>query len=655
MNSNIEELQEFLSVMAWEVFGENEIEHGRQFIITDGASRCQVNFYSTGSIVVQGKNSTLKDELSEWANLQQSGIKESPRVHSDLQIRNRIAKYLVVPDNIENYRYEVRRDQHRVTITQYQSGTLMIQGLSNPIFDEICEALDVHLKQTFSARAARYIPGDEEERGRAESYLDRAESENEAATWLHKRIEPEVIKFCYQNDQYTLYAAAGVRNAIESMKLDLQDYSVVVMPFAKAYEGFLIRLSIHLGIADEDIVRTKASEIEIAFWIREIKRNIPDLRRYGEICTALQSAWQCRHKAIHSDPEHPYSILPTMVDAEAEISTILRAMRRAHRVFCQEELALSRKVNEPADTSELNKFVYKGVDRQALRDQLIKDNYRVVLQEEGKRNEWEILSTPELVVVAPAADPGLIVVEGEEAPIFISHYRRILENRPIVDKTPSSTKRQLWIGVDESGKGDLFGPLVIAGVVLTPDSEIVVAKHGVKDSKSLSDSRILDLSAVIRKFCEHEVIALLPPEYNHAYSEHNRNLNNLLAWGHAEIISRLHERTQAAVAVSDQFADESLVLRELKERNVTINLEQRPRAEDDLAVASASVLARAEFIKAIQEYTVKSGIEIPRGSSSPQVKQVANRIYSRWGEKGLKRICKMHFKTIKEMISTGAK
>jgi len=648
MNSNIEELQEFLSVMAWEVFGENEIEHGRQFIITDGASRCQVNFYSTGSIVVQGKNSTLKDELSEWANLQQSGIKESPRVHSDLQIRNRIAKYLVVPDNIENvrnnvipglpgevverepsgsaelYRYEVRRDQHRVTITQYQSGTLMIQGLSNPIFDEICEALDVHLKQTFSARAARYIPGDEEERGRAESYLDRAESENEAATWLHKRIEPEVIKFCYQNDQYTLYAAAGVRNAIESMKLDLQDYSVVVMPFAKAYEGFLIRLSIHLGIADEDIVRTKASEIEIAFWIREIKRNIPDLRRYGEICTALQSAWQCRHKAIHSDPEHPYSILPTMVDAEAEISTILRAMRRAHRVFCQEELALSRKVNEPADTSELNKFVYKGVDRQALRDQLIKDNYRVVLQEEGKRNEWEILSTPELVVVAPAADPGLIVVEGEEAPIFISHYRRILENRPIVDKTPSSTKRQLWIGVDESGKGDLFGPLVIAGVVLTPDSEIVVAKHGVKDSKSLSDSRILDLSAVIRKFCEHEVIALLPPEYNHAYSEHNRNLNNLLAWGHAEIISRLHERTQAAVAVSDQFADESLVLRELKERNVTINLEQRPRAEDDLAVASASVLARAEFIKAIQEYTVKSGIEIP-------------------------------LKTIKEMISTGAK
>ncbi len=677
IDTNIQDFCNYISTKGFRILSDNTIDYGRQLLVTDDTHRCPVNFYDSGKIVVGGKSSSLKDDLTEWANLQQSGIKDTVRVSP--QIRNRIAKFLVIPENIENvrktilpglpgeveekspsgsaelYRLEVRRDPHRVTVTQYQSGTLMIQGLSSPLFDDVCDVLDTHLSQSFSARAARYIPGNDEELSKAESYLDSAEAENEAVSWLHEQIGQRAIEFCFQNDQNTLIAAAGVRNAIKSTKLNLPDYSVVVMPFAKAFEGFLIRLAIHLSVAEEAVVREKASEIVVANWLVEIEKRIPDRRRYGESIIALKAAWECRHKAIHSDPEYPYSILPTLTDAEAEISTIVRAIRRAYGVFCEEGLALPQDGKEATGVPDPNKFTYTNVDRQALYDQLIRDSYEVVPQEKGKRNEWEILSPPDLIVVAPSVNPGLIIVEGNDAPLFISRYRQLLEARTIPKEPQPSERPMLRIGVDESGKGDLFGPLVIAGVVLTPESEIVVAKHGVKDSKSLSDSRILDLSAVIRQFCEHEVITLLPPEYNQAYSEHNQNLNNLLAWGHAEIISRLHGRTQARIAVSDQFADENLILRELEGRGITIDLEQRPHAEDDLAVAAASILARAAFIKAIQDYTIKSGIEIPRGSSSHEVKKVADRIYDKWGLKGLERICKMHFKTIKQVISEGKK
>jgi ribonuclease HIII len=151
--------------------------------------------------------------------------------------------------------------------------------------------------------------------------------------------------------------------------------------------------------------------------------------------------------------------------------------------------------------------------------------------------------------------------------------------------------------------------------------------------------------------CQVEVKVLLPPDYNIAYDQHGRNLNRLLAWGHAQVIAKLSRRTNATRAISDQFGDESLVIEALKTEGCTITLEQRPRAESDLAVAAASVLARAEFIAAIEDYTAKAGIEIPLGASASQVKQIGKLIYRRWGKRGLERIAKMHFKTVSEIMN----
>lgn len=668
ITSNINALRHFLQERGWAIFSQRDIEYGRQVIVTDGNTRLPINFYHTGKIVVQGKPSEMRTALTEWANLLQAGL------HAGISARqNRVAKYLVIPDNIDKirkvvlglpgevieketrgpaevYRIEVRREGHRVTITQYSSGTLIVQGLSNPHFDAVCEILDEYLTQSFSERAARFIVG-EAERTAATTYLERPEAENEALQWLLEQIDWSILHFLYENDRRTLLAAAGVRNVFQKTNQPLADYSVVVMPFAKALEGFLMRLAIHLELTTEDALKQKANEIEIGNWLEKIKLRLPDVKRYGEIHAALDAAWQCRHKALHSDFAHPLSILKSFAEAEQEIAIILRAMKRAHRVFVKEGVKLAPS-SPPAEArpqpEPKAEHRYGRVDREYLRKRLEADGYPVSVQPEGRRNAWEILNQPDLMVFAPRDQEGLIIVKGEKSVEFCEKYKAILTGRSpgLNQATPMAR-----IGVDESGKGDVFGPLVVAGVILTPDIEIALARRGVRDSKTLSNTQILQLAREIRENCLFEVLVLPPPDYNVAYEQHGRNLNRLLAWAHAQVIAKLSRHGPVSKAVSDQFGDESLLVEALAAEGYQIALEQRPRAESDLAVAAASIIARAEFITAMQEYTQKAGVRIPLGASASEVKKIGKVIYQRWGRRGLERIAKMHFKTIQEIIS----
>lgn len=674
VRTNLKALERFLEEKGWRIFDQKTIDYGHQVIVTDGNGniRLPVNFFNTGKIVVQGRSCEMKTALTEWANLIQAGLSSEITIGAPAP-QNRVAKYLVIPDNIEKirqivlklpgevidrevggpaevYRVEVRHEGHRVTITQYSSGTLMVQGLSSTHFDAVCEALDEHLSQSFVDRATRFIAG-EAERSTAVAYLEKPEAENEATHWILEQINQNVLNFLYDNDRRTLLAAAGVRNAFQNTSQALPDYSVVVMPFAKSFEGFLVRLAVHLELTTEDALRQKANEIEIGAWIGTIGARLPDVKRYGEIHAALEAAWQCRHKALHSDFAHPLSTLKTFVEADREVATILRAMARAHRVFVEEGLKLapvrSSEVDAKATSEPEPESKYKRVNREYLREQLEADGFSVSVQSEGRKNVWEII-TPELTVIAPRAQEGLIIIKGSKSAEFCAKYKAILTGEsPGVNQTTSLVR----IGVDESGKGDLFGPLVIAGVVLTQESEIVLARRGVRDSKSLSDAQILELAQLIRAHCPVEVLVLLPPDYNTAYEQHGRNLNRLLAWGHARVITKLSRRLSVDKAISDQFGDESLLVEALAAEDCRIPVEQRPHAESDLAVAAASVVARAEFIAAIQDYTQKAGIEIPLGASASQVKEIGKKIYRRWGRRGLERIAKMHFKTIQEIIS----
>lgn len=205
------------------------------------------------------------------------------------------------------------------------------------------------------------------------------------------------------------------------------------------------------------------------------------------------------------------------------------------------------------------------------------------------------------------------------------------------------------IGIDESGKGDYFGPLVIAAVFVTPASEQDLALMQVRDSKKISDGRILDMAPDIRLVCPHSVVAIGPQRYNELYAKIN-NLNRLLAWGHARALENLLQEVDCDLAIADQFGDERLILNALQEKGKQIRLVQRTRAEADLAVAAASILARAEFLLRLQRLSEDVRTALPKGASAA-VELAGRMVVRKYGEDRLGTVAKLHFKTTKQVLA----
>lgn len=206
-------------------------------------------------------------------------------------------------------------------------------------------------------------------------------------------------------------------------------------------------------------------------------------------------------------------------------------------------------------------------------------------------------------------------------------------------------------GIDESGKGDLFGPLVIAGVYVNPEIARILRDAGVQDSKAIgSDRRIRELAMAIRKArVPASVVTVAPPRYNELYRKIG-NLNRLLAWGHARVIEDLCELCpDCPRALSDKFANVQVLERSLMEKGRKILLDQRTKAESDYAVAAASILAREKFIDWMEEKGRESDITLPRGVSA-QVKQAAIALIQAKGPEALETHAKMHFKTASEVL-----
>jgi ribonuclease HIII len=206
-------------------------------------------------------------------------------------------------------------------------------------------------------------------------------------------------------------------------------------------------------------------------------------------------------------------------------------------------------------------------------------------------------------------------------------------------------------GVDESGKGDFFGPLVIAGCYTDRGITRTLRDAGIQDSKKIgSDKRIRDLAEIIRRTqgAVHSVVMIGPERYNDMYRSFG-NLNRLLAWGHATVIENLAKiRTDCPRALSDQFANPAVLNRELKKKGLAIQLEQQTKAESDVAVAAASILARERFIDWLSTKGRELGVLLPRGVS-PLVKQVARDLIAKHGVEVLGRVAKTHFKTASEL------
>jgi ribonuclease HIII len=208
------------------------------------------------------------------------------------------------------------------------------------------------------------------------------------------------------------------------------------------------------------------------------------------------------------------------------------------------------------------------------------------------------------------------------------------------------------LGVDESGKGDFFGPLCVAGAYVNETVVNAWKDSGIRDSKKISsDRQIADLAERIRNTpgCVTTVVCIGNEAYNRLYAK-MKSVNTLLAWGHARVIENLmgqrHRMAQPPVrAISDQFAaNKETVAKALMSLGREIELVQKHRAESDLAVAAASILARHEFVSRLGALEREFGLKLPKGASAA-VDAAAKEFLSKHGVEKLPRVAKMHFRT----------
>ena len=221
-------------------------------------------------------------------------------------------------------------------------------------------------------------------------------------------------------------------------------------------------------------------------------------------------------------------------------------------------------------------------------------------------------------------------------------------------------------GSDESGKGDYFGPLVVCCAYTDERLSEEMRKLGVRDCKQMTDKAVLAAGAALRKLLGptgYAVVKLGPAAYNRLYAK-MRNINRMLAWAHGTAIEELLEKRPGCDrVVVDQFAPTELTIRRaLKERGKRATVEQRHKAESDIAVAAASVIARELFIRACLDMgkecfgeDAEAQDRIPLGSSDPRVRELAEKMVRANGPVWLMNHCKAHFQTTDKVLAACGK
>ncbi len=301
--------------------------------------------------------------------------------------------------------------------------------------------------------------------------------------------------------------------------------------------------------------------------------------------------------------------------------------------------------------SPLNSYTHALTSEQA-------DKLRVLLDESGFKfspKEYTLFyGQKDKLSVAVYTKGPKVLVQGKQTEEFVKFELepKILGEAKLgYEEVHSPEMFEPHFGVDESGKGDFFGPLVIAGVYVDRLIARKLIDAGVQDSKRIgSDARIRALAETIRKETQglFEVLSIGPARYNEMHTSFG-NLNSLLGWGHARVIENLlAKKPSCPRSLSDQFADRRIIENALKGKTGELVIEQRPRAESDVAVAAASILAREAFIDWLEKASKKVGLRLQRGVSEG-VKETARQLVAKAGDTALREVAKVHFRTAHEV------
>lgn len=275
---------------------------------------------------------------------------------------------------------------------------------------------------------------------------------------------------------------------------------------------------------------------------------------------------------------------------------------------------------------------------------------RTAIRQRLGAEDFEFRSVPHALfsargcgVIATLYKSGKFVIQGADPDIFVARYVEGGKVLPSKAKTAKEAPLEAvptttLIGSDECGKGDYFGPLVVCAVRLDPEAAAKLSSSGVVDSKKLTDDRARQLGAALRQVLPFSIQRLDPPQYNQVYAKIG-NVNLLLADLHAAAIRELAKPGMHVLI--DQFSKTDLFAARLGD--LKLRIEQRPRAEANLAVAAASIIARAEFLACMDELSSEALVTLRKGAGFPT--DNAGVEYARMhGFDALAQVAKLHFK-----------
>lgn len=555
VSTDISAFRTFVQSQGWSLGAEKESQVGHQCAVTDGTSQVLVNFSAKGKITPQGKIGKLLTEIQAW-----------------------VQKY--------------ERERLPIVTTSPSS---VSQPTPNPTHGQREEPVPFPILP----------PSLENNQSVQQRIKNSLHNEEPVLDWIYEHIGQQVYEFLPKHARATYLSGVKVLLTVkkEEGQLRLPDYAMIVIPFAQAYEGFIMQLAFQLGLISQEQVQAHATPIAAGKSLHAVRAHFGQTNNKRDVglVDTLHCAWRDIHDwVIPTDLVYPLRH-SCFVVAEQDIWAINRAMRRGFE-FLIEYGKFEGDVSPSCPTPSKNEPL--GVSERSAE-----------LSQERYLQENQVITANESTHQIPSS---------------------LTTTAPLSVEIGKSR-----IGTDESGKSDYFGPLVISAVYVDEQMESQLLAEGIRDSKSLTDSRVLSLAETIKALCPYSVVCIEPKHLHELHEELNSD-NQILAQGHAQAIAELLERVTCDLVVTDQFGHESLMSNALMVKGCQITLEQRPRAESDTAVAAASIVARAEFLHQMERLSFHLGKTLPKGTSDPLIFTIGREIVAKGGKAALAEVAKLY-------------
>lgn len=554
-------LQQLAEQNGWAMEQPKSVQHGVQVVVRSGGQKVSVTRFSTGKITVQGGAGDLKDRLVEWASSGMAVLAPSTVTLDSPSKLNFDATYQFSGDdpneligaftNINatfreenvssDYQlriWELKRDGARLKATLYRTQKLHVQGARTLLALELDRELEEITKRSVEERALSTAVNQAQKEAIVD-YSSNSQATGDVARWITDHFSAEVLEFLPERERHNYESGVFTFLTATQHPDRYKDSTNVVMPFARAFEGFLLKFFACTGDLTEEKLKgnlagVRAGNLLEQFFTKREKEKSWQVKGWQH---AVLSAWrEVRNKVMHADPTDTPCV-PSPASALMDIMALNKAMFEAYTYLAKEGLA----------------------EKPAVRPTALNSKPKNALPE---------------------------------------------------------------IGADESGKGDFFGPLVVAAVYGNQEIRQRLERLGVRESKQLTSRRLIDLrelSAAIRQITETAVKVSEPLEYNRENPPGAGRLNDFMTEMHLQNVQSLVVRTQARSMLLDQFDQtrEGKTEKRFRAALPEVAFTARTKADStDVLVAAASILALTEQREWFERIRAETGVTLFLGSSS---------------------------------------